>query len=727
MQKRKTLRTAIASTIENLEGRRLLATFAPINLVALWDDTQNFGNTRRSIAFYDASNTPSSGTNANYFAQNPLFTVWVGYEDTPARNFEDLAAFDVDEASGKAYVLAFDSSPGSTNSAGDTGADYDIYRIDLRAIYDDYLTNHRNRGIMYAPAISADGFDYVATYGSSTPAIDDSAIGVPALRNNIDADTKNDIIFFAGASAKVGEVARRNAAATPAPPSFAQQTIEVVDDNTIILLENKPDSLASGASDRDYTIRTLERVSTTPGLAQYRSATDDGGYNGSASLPVNTRPTESWESKVWTGDNAIKMDLETTPGTLDYSEADQLVYVNRDGVKGVWVSERDGGGDDFSFFKLDFANRVAQKQEIKVGVAPFVNSFALDEDPVANPNSNDGDVDWFQMDSAGNLVISETGFSDTPQHQPKVITREVLNYNAGDSDGNGIGEITLGAWGVKAPVVPTVNEPADAVIINGNFGAYVAATNKIYYFDSDSSTLGTTDVVGDAFVYDVATGTLSYEERNAANHFFVDASKNRGFTLTAGGDTIAPTVTQSYAFQTEQSVTFTFSEALATSGAGAFTAADITLTNTTTSTVIPTADLTLTNLGGNQYKLTYKTGASTTPLAKGVYTVVLNAAGITDAAGNALTAPATLTFKVNPGDSDQDGDVDFDDLLILSQNYGTSGKNYSQGNFNYDAAGNVDFDDLLLLSQNYGTALSVAKPTAAVTKRRTSRSTDVLS
>ncbi len=204
MQNRKTLRTrAIASAVETLEGRRLLANFAPINLVALWDDTQNFGNTRRSIAFYDASNTPSSGTNANYFAQNPLFTVWVGYEDTTARNFEDLAAFDVDEVNGKAYLLAFDNTPGSTNGVGDTGADYDIYRIDLRAIYDDYLTNARPRGIMYAPAVSADGFDYVATYGSVTPAIDDSAVGVPTLRNNTDADTKNDIIFFAGAFASV--------------------------------------------------------------------------------------------------------------------------------------------------------------------------------------------------------------------------------------------------------------------------------------------------------------------------------------------------------------------------------------------------------------------------------------------------------------------------------------------------------------------------------------------
>ena len=42
----------------------------------------------------------------------------------------------------------------------------------------------------------------------------------------------------------------------------------------------------------------------------------------------------------------------------------------------------------------------------------------------------------------------------------------------------------------------------------------------------------------------------------------------------------------------------------------------------------------------------------------------------------------------------------FDDLLALAQNYGTSGKDWSQGDFTYNLA--VNFDDLLALAQNYG-------------------------
>lgn len=54
-----------------------------------------------------------------------------------------------------------------------------------------------------------------------------------------------------------------------------------------------------------------------------------------------------------------------------------------------------------------------------------------------------------------------------------------------------------------------------------------------------------------------------------------------------------------------------------------------------------------------------------------------------------------------PGDADRDRDVDFDDLLKLAQNYGTTtAATWSQGNFTADGA--VNFDDLLLMAQNYG-------------------------
>ena len=46
--------------------------------------------------------------------------------------------------------------------------------------------------------------------------------------------------------------------------------------------------------------------------------------------------------------------------------------------------------------------------------------------------------------------------------------------------------------------------------------------------------------------------------------------------------------------------------------------------------------------------------------------------------------------------------------MRVSKNYGQSGRMWSQGNFDYDAANNVLFPDLLKLSQRYGTSLATA-------------------
>jgi hypothetical protein len=98
-------------------------------------------------------------------------------------------------------------------------------------------------------------------------------------------------------------------------------------------------------------------------------------------------------------------------------------------------------------------------------------------------------------------------------------------------------------------------------------------------------------------------------------------------------------------------------------------------------------------------------------LADGNYRATITGA-LTDTAGNAF-AGHVLDFYVLAGDANRDRKVDFDDLVLLAQNYNTTGKNFGLGNFNYDPAGNVDFNDLVLLAQRYNTSLP--SPAAAVT------------
>jgi len=55
---------------------------------------------------------------------------------------------------------------------------------------------------------------------------------------------------------------------------------------------------------------------------------------------------------------------------------------------------------------------------------------------------------------------------------------------------------------------------------------------------------------------------------------------------------------------------------------------------------------------------------------------------------------------ITPGDASLNGDVGFEDLLILAQHYGDTNATWESGDFTGD--GTVGFDDLLVLAQHYG-------------------------
>ncbi|MGC4030131.1 MAG: PEP-CTERM sorting domain-containing protein [Tepidisphaeraceae bacterium] len=67
--------------------------------------------------------------------------------------------------------------------------------------------------------------------------------------------------------------------------------------------------------------------------------------------------------------------------------------------------------------------------------------------------------------------------------------------------------------------------------------------------------------------------------------------------------------------------------------------------------------------------------------------------------GSAVTIRVTLA-----GDADLDGDVDFNDFLVLQANFGTANTRFDQGNFNYD--GFTDFNDFLQLQASFGQSVT---------------------
>jgi hypothetical protein len=92
-------------------------------------------------------------------------------------------------------------------------------------------------------------------------------------------------------------------------------------------------------------------------------------------------------------------------------------------------------------------------------------------------------------------------------------------------------------------------------------------------------------------------------------------------------------------------------------------------------------------------------------LPEGRYRATVRPSGIADAHSNLMLETYRFDFHVLAGDANRDGRVDFDDLLILAQNYGGAGS-FAEGDFDYSGA--VNFDDLLLLAQRYDTGLGSA-------------------
>ncbi|HQY87511.1 MAG TPA: PA14 domain-containing protein, partial [Tepidisphaeraceae bacterium] len=115
-----------------------------------------------------------------------------------------------------------------------------------------------------------------------------------------------------------------------------------------------------------------------------------------------------------------------------------------------------------------------------------------------------------------------------------------------------------------------------------------------------------------------------------------------------------------------------------------------------------------------------------TNLANGNYRFRLGAGAIVGENGGAI-AQTDLTganVYILAGDVNRDRSVNFNDLLIVAQNYGQSNRTFAQGNINYSADGLVDFSDLLIIAQGYGTSLMMMPRRRSIESNRISQ--DVL-
>jgi hypothetical protein len=131
-------------------------------------------------------------------------------------------------------------------------------------------------------------------------------------------------------------------------------------------------------------------------------------------------------------------------------------------------------------------------------------------------------------------------------------------------------------------------------------------------------------------------------------------------------------------------------------------AGDFIVTDNATGATIPASSFTLAfDAATNTAQLAYAGGNGVLP--DGRYTVTVNAAAVTDAAGNALAAGHSLAFFFLQGDANHDGRVSLQDFNALAANFGQSPRDFTQADFTYD--GVVNLRDFNVLAGRFGVVL----------------------
>jgi hypothetical protein len=524
--------------IENLENRRLLSAADPSSWIVAGNGSQNFGVQPRAINYINVSGI-ADGTFGGINGK-PTFSIG-GFEESENGNREELSGLASDPNTGDSYVLSFDSgNAGGTDIFGDSNGDYDLYRHDFSVAHDDFINNNRAAGVLYFPTVGVDGFNYITEYGglplgpTGLPSVTSSDDGIPRNRDNTDADPSNDIVFLDGVREKIGEVPRTDF-------DFDELTLEFVDEQTL-LLNLQVDEVDDEAV---YGVWTLEQISDMPGLAPAAGAGGDpkllGGGNG--------QTTESWAAYE------IGRDFGDLDG-IGEPDIDGFRYTDQDGVPGFWVSDRDAFDPDgdpdtdntifsaqLAYFTIDFTNRSFAPGEFRVaGGTEVTNRFTLDENPVLDPTTNDGTVDFFDLDENGDLVISESDFFDGSNSD--IITRDIVTYNADPvndvTPGTGPEALFGGYQYFEEPDYTGLsNGGSGPNEINGLFGVFESFENIVYRFDTDSNT-GSGEITADFFAYDLDTGSLVYSEIDAFNNFFGDANSINAFTIVPDSQPFNP-------------------------------------------------------------------------------------------------------------------------------------------------------------------------------------------
>lgn len=243
----------------------------------------------------------------------------------------------------------------------------------------------------------------------------------------------------------------------------------------------------------------------------------------------------------------------------------------------------------------------------------------------------------------------------------------------------------------------------------GSLPTSLSSTGGAVYFAATDSLHGTelwrTDgsASGTILVRDILPGTpgstpSGFIAVGSALYLVANDGVHGVELMKLSGDFLPPTITDA-AFVVDapqMHVDLTFSESLATPlQSGQFQIIDL-LSGLPVDTV--SID-TLSTVDSAQ--IFWSSGA----FPNGDYRLTIPVTAISDAQGNPSVEALTFDFFALAADANGDRAVNTLDFNILTHHFGTAGKLFSQGNFDYDTSGQVDSVDFNIFTGQYGKKL----------------------
>ncbi|MGC4031846.1 MAG: autotransporter-associated beta strand repeat-containing protein [Tepidisphaeraceae bacterium] len=314
-----------------------------------------------------------------------------------------------------------------------------------------------------------------------------------------------------------------------------------------------------------------------------------------------------------------------------------------------------------------------------------------------------GTVNNFTTDAAGTNTTSQTPTASADVYFNATANTNPANYATTIAANTFVNSLTFGNDGASDVQINGTNTlTIKAIGIN-----YAAGTGIVVPTGAAKATINTPVVVGGSQSWTnnasnalAVTGTVAL----GANTLTVAGSGNTDLTGVVSG-TGGLTKSGAGTLNLTAANTYTGTTTVAAGTLKANEAASAVLLTGAGGADVQGGKLVLDYTGGTSPVVSVKTildagyaGNFATGQIKGTTLAANRTLGYGDS-GTAVTIRVTLA-----GDADLDGDVDFNDFLVLQSKFGQANTRFDEANFNYD--GFTDFNDFLALQANFGQSVT---------------------